>query len=1335
MDDNSKKLDRERAKLDEKEQQCLNRQQQQQQVVNVKMMPDLTDVTIISTPQPQASSTVHRRSLVQNNIHKKHPDGPPTKHRQLTFDQSNMTAVSDESSLGIIHNISSLIDDKGMTEETFQKGNPMRERELARMSLKKFDNALELISRAKNENANISTNSSQKSSIINSFAGNQNTAKSSIFCSNNNEQSNSNKLTFNPAEITARSSEVKEKSYETTDFNAISGIENISYNYELMGQFGEEEFLSGSKAEKQLMADELSWKKHEDSMSKNKNEHLEFSGFSGIVGENVQINGEIMPVDDFFKNKCGNFGELSLVSNSARPSLGFGVVQSPKRQLRPLVDQTQNSLSEVSIDPYKKECLSADITKDPSVMSYSAIAQFIQNYDGDSEGKSPRLLVDDVLEYNKLKKKKSQNKKLEQKTFTVDITDKYNAKTLLRNETLIDDCQLSANDCYQLQSTSQATDLQSTQLVEADENSTLTEIDSSSRKSSRNRLSTQFSSHKGSEVSVPRAEQSTNLSHRKLSHMKAIKNVENSTSIKNDSSLIHDTRPSNIHEPTYSSINSSKEDTLTNSKVQDNTYENKQFEVSKRSQELCTCLIGIPKEADIELHNGTDRWMVCVIKLNQFLGDLKNINLSVPKDNILIEPNARKSLKIGVIMFKEAKLSFADFSICCQDMVTKSELSIKHQICFVAEKPDIELSGILDNNFLDFGTITEDINNSLSITLENKNSVNVPVVISLYENSKKLFSIMENSNDSSITAQYQKESIIINLKPKHPFQLHINFEGTSLESLGETALQKSIYQVEAKLKVSICSIDDEEYPIYDINLKGGIGSCKLDFMDVKFPLILSPKILKIINLKNSGNMNVSAKVDIVQSKESQIESRDFYICPNTISLRNGEKLALQISYKPEKNKTDLERHANIRITVGNKITFYPIIGEKINDESQNGDSFHQLQRSNTPLGLRSFDSSSSPHSFIGFNKSQNSGRNSPGSTLSGNAVAGTPVPIRSTHTALVWGSVRTGKSDMKQFTIRNDSNSKIKLLVTIKADGQNFKFCKDRQTVATSMSLSLQGMESKTLSVLFTPSIARAAAGKIIFTHYSAIHGRREAQGLMKVVQLYGYGGYGKLIISEAVKDTSGEMWLSLGKLNSDDIHRAKIKLDNFGDLKCFAKVKLKRKAIHPSSSSSWQISPTEILLDSRETQWITLEYRPKRDDLVNIHQTGVIHVGTLVITHGDEPTRLRIRRLYKKLKDSEELSDKVDEHSDDFKDVIDQISKAFPGEVLFSDLRCIGDSVQNLGDLCKGISQSEIKLTIELQPDETISMLQDNMDDSQIFHSLCDDDESHLGGESFMPE
>lgn len=66
-------------------------------------------------------------------------------------------------------------------------------------------------------------------------------------------------------------------------------------------------------------------------------------------------------------------------------------------------------------------------------------------------------------------------------------------------------------------------------------------------------------------------------------------------------------------------------------------------------------------------------------------------------------------------------------------------------------------------------------------------------------------------------------------------------------------------------------------------------------------------------------------------------------------------------------------------------------------------------------------------------------RNSPISTVSSLAVAGHVIPIRATHAALVWNSVKTGKSETKEFTIRNTSNNKIKIQIDICDDSKSFK--------------------------------------------------------------------------------------------------------------------------------------------------------------------------------------------------------------------------------------------------------------------------------------------------------
>lgn len=111
----------------------------------------------------------------------------------------------------------------------------------------------------------------------------------------------------------------------------------------------------------------------------------------------------------------------------------------------------------------------------------------------------------------------------------------------------------------------------------------------------------------------------------------------------------------------------------------------------------------------------------------------------------------------------------------------------------------------------------------------------------------------------------------------------------------------------ASLSVSVCFGDNGEYVIKEIPLKGAIGSCKLDVVDTQFPLLLPPRLDRMIILKNSGSIAVSATADIVHSKENQAECRDFFICPNNIVLKGGDRLTLQISFKPDNNKTDTEK--------------------------------------------------------------------------------------------------------------------------------------------------------------------------------------------------------------------------------------------------------------------------------------------------------------------------------------------------------------------------------------------------------------------------------------------
>ncbi|EZA55841.1 hypothetical protein X777_04016 [Ooceraea biroi] len=338
------------------------------------------------------------------------------------------------------------------------------------------------------------------------------------------------------------------------------------------------------------------------------------------------------------------------------------------------------------------------------------------------------------------------------------------------------------------------------------------------------------------------------------------------------------------------------------------------------------------------------------------------------------------------------------------------------------------------------------------------------------------------------------------------------------------------------------------------------------------------------------------------------------------------------------------------------------------------------------------------------------------------AVAGHTIPIRATHAALVWNSVKTGKSEIKEFTIRNTSNNKIKIQIDMSDAKKSFKFLSDRQTVTTSMVLAMQRQEIKTLAVVFSPYHIGPAVGKITIKHYATDSSDSQQH---KKIPLYGYGGCGKVKVSDTFKDAGGKMWLSLGTLSSETTAlTANITLQNVGDLSSFAKIKVVPKVISPTMDSSWHISQKELILNPRENRRVAIEFYPKKEDFAILQRLEVSHVATINVTYGDESTRLRIRRgkichtLYNKIKETGELTENENEA---FKNIVHPICKAFPGEQIIPGLTSIRDTIQNLSDLCTGVHQYEIMLTVEECADDTLPVHYDT-DESQMDYSLMND-------------
>ncbi|XP_076635240.1 spindle defective 2 isoform X3 [Colletes latitarsis] len=1202
------------------------------------------DLTLLNTPQPQATSTVQRKNTLESKYLE-------NCNNEITYKQSeirkdDVVQKPDDSSLGILNNISSFLAEvSNMDDMERQSENKLEaERELARKLLQRCSDLKKtspIYETNKENNANIQNMSDNVLSSITIDPGQSVCSNKVNFQNENTSHSANNKassIAFVPNEISARSSGLSrssEKQLSSLSDKNVNAITFDSTTAELMAQFNNEEFHSASGMASQLLADDLSWQQNYSyALPTAEKEYLNLSCFSGIIGEldlSVESRaGRKVSVDEYFKRKCGAFGELSH-DGVERPSLGLSV-NSPKRtgQLIPLVDNT--IITEVTgssagsfIAKDSAPSIKSNVTKDieeQSIMSLTCIAQALQDIDNNT----PRKLVDQLI---MAKKKK--------KPIQIQDVDK-------------------SRDTY-----------------------------------------TFSPSKRKSMPATPNTK---------------IDNFEKDLELLNlPSKLSLDSKTANEIMAVKHSVPTEFKKEMSSGNLT-STF-NQDVVIGKSTEELCNCIVGMSRETDIELLNKSDRWLICSLSVNQIQGDKKYVKLTLPKDVILIKPDAEQHAKIAVTVVKMSKPIIAVINITVSDMVTRSEWVMKHIICFKPEELNINVLNPSQKREFDFQSIVENSTAVLPVTINNKNSIDVSIKLAILQDEPLVFGL-ENSNEM--------QRVII--KPQDTLTMNIQCKGILPKN---TKAQRFLQRYEGNLIIQVENGPDDTIMIKEIPLVVQVGICKIQVIDTDLPLILPNKQSKPLTVINAGNMSVTISATFTQDTEIEKATKCFSVQPENICLRPNETGCFFITYK-QQNLNVSKMHAKIKLLAASNVYHYSLIGESNACAEAETENFPRCE---TPQYLSSVSSPSSPNSVTS-NKSGISGRNSPLSSVSGSTVAGDKIPIRTTHAALVWNSVKTGKSDIKEFTIRNTSNNKIKIQAVISDNDKNFRFLRERQAVGTTIVLILQGSESRTLSVVFSPHHLGAATGKIIFRHYEPRREDNESRPT-KALFLYGYGGYSRVEFFEAFKDTSGKMWLSLGTLNSGGSLNSKIKLQNTGDLCSYVKIKLTPKAVYPTMVSSWQVNPTELLLNPKEIQWVTLEFQPRKEDLALLQRSDVSHVGTVIITHGDEPSRWRIRRLYNKMKETGELNGNENEA---FRNILHPICKAFPGEQLMPDINVIRDSVQNLGDLCRGIRQHEILLTMEVCADETLSVLQDNADESQMFYSLCSDN-SHVyegHGESFLP-
>ncbi|KAL3286490.1 hypothetical protein HHI36_000995 [Cryptolaemus montrouzieri] len=333
------------------------------------------------------------------------------------------------------------------------------------------------------------------------------------------------------------------------------------------------------------------------------------------------------------------------------------------------------------------------------------------------------------------------------------------------------------------------------------------------------------------------------------------------------------------------------------------------------------------------------------------------------------------------------------------------------------------------------------------------------------------------------------------------------------------------------------------------------------------------------------------------------------------------------------------------------------------------------------------------------------------STSSLSNLPGGKLPIKTTHCELVWGCVKAGKSETKQFTIRNKSSSKLRLQCS--TSGPLFRIVQERaEDSSNSIKFILHAHETKSISVVFNPLNEGAAADEIIFSPCDP----NLQQAKKQSIKLFGYGGIGTVEFRNIAKDSAGRHWFSLGNIFGKSLISEVITVFNKGTLPAFAFFDYTPKDV---SLSEVSVFPETVILAPNEQKDINITCKLTSEDVKYLGNcmTSVSEIGIFKMLSGSEATRGRIRRIYKL---AMERNLEVDSLSSTLQQNIQD--ESIPNDIL----NC-RESVNGLKPLYQGLMQNEVMIMVEKDLDSTLvpamtdetSMFQSFYNESTIIENI----------------
>ncbi|XP_073839392.1 centrosome assembly protein spindle defective 2 isoform X2 [Musca autumnalis] len=292
------------------------------------------------------------------------------------------------------------------------------------------------------------------------------------------------------------------------------------------------------------------------------------------------------------------------------------------------------------------------------------------------------------------------------------------------------------------------------------------------------------------------------------------------------------------------------------------------------------------------------------------------------------------------------------------------------------------------------------------------------------------------------------------------------------------------------------------------------------------------------------------------------------------------------------------------------------------------------------------------------------------------------IPLKVTTLELSWGSIKLRSDSRKSMQIKNIVSKR--LVIRIEVSGPGFQIVNSERN----NTITMHSQECRSINISFCPTVRGVAIGKLSF--YAPTSGSGMGQSFLDVA-LYGYGGNASVVPQNILMGPVGSPFITMGDLCelTHPLERT-VSFYNKGPLMAFAVVSIDSLGLLlPRLCDAFEIYPQKVLIPPQHTVDVRITFKPRREEVKKMlkKMRNVLTLANMRVICGDEANRQRIRRLLKQMSEA----DRAKMSSN----VLDMLWTQFDDEVEMKELANIHENPSVAMDLASGFRIHEILLTL----------------------------------------